>query len=102
MSATSAKWMYVKAAMFVLIGATCAASLIVQTPTSRTVALVAVGIWAFCRAYYFAFYVIEKYVDPGFRFSGLWAFVRYLTMRKELRIEAIKTTSDPNRSRKLM
>jgi hypothetical protein len=25
----------------------------------------------FCRFYYFAFYVIEHYVDPGYRFSGL-------------------------------
>ncbi len=29
-------------------------------------------------AYYFAFYVIEHYVDPGYRFAGLWSFVRYV------------------------
>ena len=34
-----------------------------------------------CRAYYFAFYVIERYADPSFKFSGLWSFVRYLTTR---------------------
>ena len=33
--------------------------------------------WGFCRAYYFAFYVIEKYVDRRFRFSGLGSFVKY-------------------------
>ena len=37
----------------------------------------AVAIWAFCRAYYFAFYVIELYVDPGQRFAGLGSFVRH-------------------------
>jgi hypothetical protein len=37
----------------------------------------AVAIWAFCRAYYFAFYVIERYIDPGFRFAGLSSLVRY-------------------------
>lgn len=36
--------------------------------------LLALSIWGFCRAYYFAFYVIEKYVDPEFRFSGLLSF----------------------------
>jgi hypothetical protein len=23
-------------------------------------------------------YVIERYVDPGYRFSGLWSFARYM------------------------
>jgi len=27
--------------------------------------------------YYFAFYVIQHYVDPAYRFSGLWSFVCY-------------------------
>ena len=26
-------------------------------------------------------YVIEKYVDPGYRFSGLWSFARYWLSR---------------------
>jgi hypothetical protein len=43
--------------------------------------LLAIAVWCFCRAYYFAFYVIEKYVDPTFRFSGLGSAVRYLCGR---------------------
>lgn len=39
--------------------------------------------WSFCRAYYFAFYVLERYVDPGFKFSGLGAFVAYLVRRRK-------------------
>ncbi len=39
-------------------------------------------VWAFCRAYYFAFYVIEHHVDPGYRFSGLISFVAY-ALRKD-------------------
>jgi hypothetical protein len=39
--------------------------------------LLLLAIWAFCRAYYFAFYVIEHYVDPEYRFSGLLDFCRY-------------------------
>ena len=41
-------------------------------------ALLAVSVWAFCRAYYFAFYVIERYVDPTYRFSGLGSVPRCL------------------------
>jgi hypothetical protein len=46
--------------------------------------LLAIAVWAFCRAYYFAFYVIEHYVDPGYHLSGLGSFARYL-MRKQPR-----------------
>lgn len=31
----------------------------------------ALAIWAFCRGYYFAFYVITAYADPTFRYAGL-------------------------------
>ncbi len=34
-----------------------------------------VAIWAFCRFYYFIFYVLEKYVDPERRYSGLGALL---------------------------
>lgn len=40
--------------------------------------LLLLAIWCFCRAYYFAFYVIEHHVDPNFKFSGLGAFVACL------------------------
>jgi len=28
--------------------------------------------------YYFCFYVIEKYIDPSYRFDGLISVARYL------------------------
>jgi ABC-type sugar transport system permease subunit len=46
-------------------------------PYPQLACLMAVAIWAFCRAYYFAFYVIEHYVDPSHRFAGLGSFIRY-------------------------
>lgn len=79
------RWMYLKAALFLLTGATCFALVWLDRPTLRTAVLLALMIWAFCRAYYLAFYVIEKYVDPGYRFSGLISFLRYLTRRKRCR-----------------
>ena len=72
------KWMYLKAAMFVVIGCTCFALLWMANPTILTAVLLALMVWAFARAYYFAFYVIGKYVDPQYRYSGLLSFLRYL------------------------
>ncbi len=76
------RWMYLKAALFLLIGGCCFALVWSETPTGKTALLMALMIWAFARAYYFAFYVIEKYVDPTYRFSGLFSFLRYLLRRR--------------------
>jgi hypothetical protein len=54
----------------------------IKSPTLRTAALLAIAIWSFCRLYYFAFYVIEKYVDSSYRFAGLGSFVLYLLRRR--------------------
>lgn len=70
--------MYLKAALFLVAGLMCVAAIFVQTPTLSTAFLLAVGIWSFCRLYYFAFYVIEKYIDPSFKFAGLHSVVVYL------------------------
>ncbi|MBN2021463.1 MAG: hypothetical protein JW809_01595 [Pirellulales bacterium] len=82
MDLTNPRWMYAKAILFVLIGLGCLALLLIDRPSLKTAALSALMVWAFARAYYFAFYVIEKYIDPGYKFSGLFAFFRYL-MKKE-------------------
>ena len=43
----------------------------------KTIVLLLLAIWGFCRAYYFAFYVIQHYVDPNYKFSGLINFAKY-------------------------
>ncbi len=49
-----------------------------EYPTLKAGVLLVITIWSFCRFYYFAFYVIERYTDPNYRFSGLLSFFRYL------------------------
>ncbi len=41
----------------------------------QALALLLITIWASCRTYYFCFYVLEHYVDPGFRYAGLWDLI---------------------------
>jgi hypothetical protein len=74
---TDARWIKLKGLLFLGLGIASAALLIWEMPRLKTVLLLVIAIWSFCRFYYFAFYVIEHYVDPSFRFSGLWSFVRY-------------------------
>lgn len=75
---TDPRWIKAKGILFLFLGLFSGALLLIQHPNFRTLALLAICIWAFCRSYYFAFYVIERYVDPKFRFSGLGSAVRYL------------------------
>ena len=70
--------MWVKAGLFVVIGVASSGLILALMPDWRVLLLLILAIWAFCRAYYFAFYVIEKYIDPSFRFSGLISVLRYL------------------------
>ena len=79
---TNPKLLYVKGALFLLCGVLAGAALLAEHPTAKTTALLALAVWSFARAYYFAFYVVERYVDPGHRFSGLWAFAGYALGRR--------------------
>ena len=75
---TNPRLIKLKGGLFLFAGIVAAALLIFENPTLRTAALLVITIWCFCRAYYFAFYVIEHYVDPNFHFSGLGSALRHL------------------------
>jgi hypothetical protein len=71
-------WIKVKGCLFLFLGLLSGTLLFVEHPTRKAGLLLILTIWAFCRFYYFAFYVIEHYVDPNYRFTGLVSFARYL------------------------
>jgi hypothetical protein len=73
--------LYLKGALFLLLGTLAVVAILVQFPSEQLAALLAIAIWSFCRAYYFAFYVIQHYIDPNFRYAGLVAFARHLLSR---------------------
>lgn len=73
----SIRAMWLKAGLFLLIGLGSGALLLIEHWSWRTAALLAICVWGFCRAYYFAFYVIERWVDPRFKFSGLSHFIAW-------------------------
>jgi len=79
---SSPTWIKVKGLLFLAVGIAASALLILDNLTWKAVVLLALAVWSFCRFYYFAFYVIEHYVDPNYRFSGLISFVRHLFQRR--------------------
>jgi hypothetical protein len=74
----------VKGFLLLVIGLLSLALLASEQPTLKETALIALAIWSFCRFYYFAFYIIEHYVDSDYRFTGLLSFAGYI-IRKEIR-----------------
>jgi len=74
----SVRLLYFKAALFLVLGLGSSLMLLIITPQLTTVLFLSAAVWGFCRFYYFSFYVIDKYIDPGSRYSSLTS---YLTKR---------------------
>ena len=79
---TSPRVLKLKGLLFLCLGLLSASLLLADARSWRHACLLGITVWSFCRFYYFAFYVIEHYVDPSFRFAGLWDFARYLIRRR--------------------
>lgn len=75
--------LYAKGFLFLFGGLLAAGLLLAEAPSWKVALLLAIAVWCFARAYYFAFYVIEHYIDPSYRFAGLAGFVRYLLGRQK-------------------
>jgi hypothetical protein len=93
---TNPKLIYLKGFLFLLCGIMASALLIADNPTIKVVLLLVVAIWCFARFYYFAFYVIEHYVDPHYRFAGLWSFAKYVIGRRRLQTEEQAAPPNPS------
>jgi ACR3 family arsenite efflux pump ArsB len=75
---TSPGWIKAKGILFLIVGIVASTLLLIKHPTWEVALLLALTIWYFCRSYFFAFYVIERYVDPSYKSSGLCSFANYL------------------------
>ena len=73
---------WIKGVLFLLLGVLASVLLVLHAPNVPVALLLCLSVWAFCRFYYFAFYVIEHYVDADYRFSGLLSFLRYALSKR--------------------
>lgn len=69
--------LWLKFGLFIVVGLLASGIALALYPSLQLAGLLVVAIWAFCRAYYFAFYVIEHYIDPKYRFAGLGSLILY-------------------------
>jgi uncharacterized membrane protein len=79
----NSKLLWTKGILFLLIGVVSSVLLLLESPSLKVGLLLALAVWAFCRVYYFAFYVIEHYADPSYRFAGLISFIGYALRRRK-------------------
>jgi hypothetical protein len=90
----SPRLLYFKGLLFVVLGLLASAILLLEHPEPRVAILLAIAVWAFSRAYYFAFYVIEHYIDDTFKYAGLVDFARHVFQRRSAPPDKEPTSSD--------
>ena len=88
------KLLLLKGGLFVLLGLIAFSLVALLSGSLSVVVAAAIAIWAFCRAYYFAFYVIEHYIDGRYRFAGLSSAARYW-LSGQSSIETDQKTTEP-------
>ena len=79
---TSSKLIWIKGILFLLLGLLASVLLVLHSPNVTVALLLCLSVWAYCRFYYFAFYVIQHYVDSNYRFSGLLSFLHYALCKR--------------------
>ena len=70
------KLLLIKFTLFIVLGVAAALVLVLRTPEPMTLLLLVTCVWAFARAYYFCFYVVERYLDEHVPYSGVMAALR--------------------------
>ena len=55
--------------------------LLLRHPELIDIALIIITVWAACRFYFGAFYVIEHWIDPEYKFDGLLHFVYWFSKK---------------------
>jgi hypothetical protein len=85
---TDPRLLYFKGLLFLLGGLVAAILLVLEHPSVKVALLLAAAVWCFARAYYFAFYVMERYVDPSYKFAGLCSLARYLARKRSREAQA--------------
>jgi hypothetical protein len=67
----SKRLLHMKGLLFLLLGLLAAGLLLFQSQNFRTLLLLLITIWAFCRFYYYLFYVLEKYIGRDQKYAGV-------------------------------
>ena len=72
----SKKLIVIKGLLFISIAAFSAFGIALYCPRIEVIALLLILIWSSARSYYFLFYVLEKYVDPKLKYTGIIQLIK--------------------------
>ena len=78
---TSTRWIVAKGLLFFVIVAASGALLVFEEDRLLRLALVVLCVWSSARAYYFLFYVLERYVGVEGRYAGVLDLITRLRRR---------------------
>jgi hypothetical protein len=78
----SRRMLFLKGGLFLLLGMFASGLLLAESPHWRTALLLGIAVWAFCRFYYFLFYVLERYAGRKEPFAGVLDALGYLLRGK--------------------
>ncbi len=78
---TSTRWIVAKGLLFFVIVAVSGALLVFEEDRLLRLALVVLCVWSSARAYYFLFYVLERYVGVEGRYAGVLDLITRLRSR---------------------
>ena len=77
------KWLlHVKGFLFLVIGLMACGGILLEARSLRIFCLLVIGVWGFCRFYYYLFYVLERYAGRDRKYAGLFDALRYIITRK--------------------
>ena len=76
------KLIVLKGVLFAIILAFSLTAIVMLTRDWHIAALLVLVTWSAARLYYFVFYVLEKYVDPTLKYSGITALFMAIVRRR--------------------
>jgi hypothetical protein len=79
---TDPRWLVFKGVAFFVVALGAGGLLVVEDERWLRVGLVVVCAWASARAYYFVFYVLERYVGVEGRYAGVLDLINRLRARR--------------------
>lgn len=77
----SKRMLHAKGLLFLLVGLLACGTILLDNQNLRTVLLLAIAIWGFCRFYYYLFYVLENYIGRDQKYAGIWDAIRFICKR---------------------
>jgi hypothetical protein len=73
------KWLlHAKGCLFLFVGLLAAGSIWMESENIRTALLLLIAIWAFCRFYYYLFYVLENYIGREQKYAGILDALKFI------------------------